>query len=87
MNLFDILKEILVEKKGDLYDHPEFDKAFNVWMIARYLSMRESLLPFAQFINQFGSTLSKKNLYLFLVKIIPKQRSSFIRYMKKKKED
>ena len=58
MTIFDILKDIIKDKSGTLIESSEFESAFNPFMIARYLSMRKSLMPYALWLNQYGTTLS-----------------------------
>ncbi len=90
MTFFDILEDILLKKSnGKLYLDPEFNKAFSGFMIARYLSMRESLLPFAIFMNKLNSlgSFSNEQKYIWAYKNIPKQKNSWIKYISKKKKD
>lgn len=85
MTIFDILKDILQVKSGILHTSDEFEKTFDVFIINRYLSMRDNLLPYTAIINRMNNNLSKENIYLYLVKSIPYQRNSFIQYIKKDK--
>jgi hypothetical protein len=89
LTIFNILNDIIRDKTGELVNNPEFDKEFNTFMLARYLSMRRDLEPFANYLNMYGSVLSKENLYHYLLKNIPKNDQVFIKYIsktKKKKE-
>ena len=59
-------------------------------MLARYLSMRRDLEVYADFLNKYGSVLSKENLYYYLLKNVPRSDQVFIKYIskpKKKKKD
>ena len=85
MTIFDILKDIITDKTGKLSLEPEFEREFNVYMICRYLSMRSSYIIYGEWINQYGTYLTKENQYRFLVKHVPYSKNSFIAYMKKKK--
>lgn len=85
MNLFDCLKEIITEKKGDLYGHPDFSKAWSNYMIVRYLSMDPRFFQIATIANNLQTQLSSKDMYLFLVKHTPYSKNSFIKYITKPK--
>ena len=87
MTLFDILKDVIKEKKGDLHLDPEFDSAFNVFMLARFLSMRKDLIATAQWMNQYGCKMSKENAYRYLLANIPRSSNYFIKYIKKLKKN
>lgn len=87
MNLFTILKDILKDKTGILYDDIEFEKEFDIFMITRYLSMRSDLICYANYLNQYSKLLSKKDLYLFLIQYVPRSNNYFIKYLKKKKKE
>jgi len=87
MNLFDILRDVLKDKTGVLHEDPSFDEAFNVFMIARYLSMRRELMPYASWINVNGRNMSKENIYRFLTKSLPKTNNCYIKYIRKVKKD
>lgn len=84
INFFDILKNILSKGDDSLDEHPDFKKNFSVYMLIRYLSMRDDLLPFALIIQQMVSArISDTNIYKFAYTHIPKTRSTFIKYIKK----
>lgn len=85
MNLFDILKDIITIKTGKLHKHPDFKKGFNRFIIIRYLSMDTRFEKIAEQLNTYSTLkyISDKDLYLIMVKKIPKCNSSFIKYIKK----
>ena len=89
MTIFDILRDVLKDKTGALEDEPSFEKSFNMYMIARYLSMRGDLMPYARFLNVHGRNLTARNAYRFLLESVPRTKNCFIQYIKKpkKKED
>lgn len=87
MTIFDILKDIIKDKTGSLTESSEFESAFNPYMIARYLSMRKSLMPYARWLNQYSSAVSKESQYKFLLQSIPQCNNHFIKYIKKAKAD
>ena len=83
MKPFDVLKDVITEKTGKLLEDPSFDKDFNSFMIARFLSMRSDLMIYGNWINQYGSSLTNENIYRFLLDNIPYSRNSFVHYIKK----
>jgi len=84
MTIFDIIKDVLKEKTGNLIYKEDFGKVFNVYMLARYFSMRVELIPYAQWLNQYGHLMTKENAYKFLVQTVPKTNNCFIKYLKSK---
>ena len=87
MTLFDILKDIIYAKKGDLNESPLFNKAYSNYMIVRYLSMRNEYVKYAQFANKYGSVMNNGEIYKLLVRVVPKSNSPYIKYIKGKKEE
>lgn len=87
MTFFDILQSILSKSGMVNTDDPEFKKNFSVYMFIRYLSMRDSLVPFATIIQQMSKAknLSQKNVYEFAYMHIPKT-NPYIKYISKKKK-
>lgn len=86
MTIFDILKDVLTTKKGNLHESPDFSKVYSNYMLARYLSMRSELIQYGQWLNQYGTVMSSENCYKFLVKMVPKSKVPYIQYLKSKKE-
>ena len=86
MNIFDILGDILLKKGGRLDEDPEFRKIFSGFMLCRYLSMRECLLKYAELLNRYQTSLEPEQLYRMAYNIVPKQKSAFIKYLKKAKK-
>ena len=87
--LFDYLENILKTKSDDLFEKhindPDFESSFSPFMIIRYLSMSKA--PTVRNIileNQlvFERFIGKRELYACLMAIIPRQNSSFIKYLK-----
>jgi hypothetical protein len=84
MTFFDILSDILLKKSGGtLCDHPEFKKVFSSYMLCRYLSMRDSLLKYAELLNRYQTQIDAEQMYRLAYNIVPKQKSGFIKYIKK----
>jgi hypothetical protein len=86
MTIFEILKDVITEKSGNLVNLPDFEKDFNPYMVARWLSMRKDLMDYAKWINKYNGKVSNENIYKFLLDNIPQSKNSFIKYIKKKKE-
>jgi hypothetical protein len=88
-SFFDCLSDILLKYSGgELRKSPEFKKHFSSYMLCRYLSMKESLLPYAEYLNNLQTILSSEQMYILAYNLIPKQKTGFIKYIKKnKKED
>lgn len=86
MNLTDIIKDIRVYKKGDLCDHPSFDKTFNPFGAIRYISMFEDCSEIVLYCNLYQTIWSKKQLYKFLVDTVPQHRYFRVKYISKTKE-
>lgn len=86
-NFFDCMSDILLKlTNGKLYKSNDFDKHFSPFMVCRYLSMSKRLLPYAEYLNTVQTILDKKCFYQLAYSLIPKQKSSFIRYIKKPKK-
>lgn len=88
MTFFDIMKDILVKGNSKEYylEHPEFDKIFSPYMLARYLSMRPNLIKWARVINHLNmSKCTARNVFIFAWDSIPKQDNGYISYIKKDK--
>lgn len=85
--LFDVLANILVGKSEELYEkhiQSENFKDAAKFMVLRYLSM-----SFSEEVRNIVidncitlERMPEKTLYKWLLKSIPKQNSSFIRYIK-----
>lgn len=86
MNTFDILKDIITTKSGKLIEDPDFKKSFNNFMICRYLSMDRRFADQIAQINKLQLLLSSEEMYKYLVKVLPYQKSSFIKYISKPKK-
>jgi len=86
-NFYEIMSDILMKKSGgNMWEDVNFRSSFSSFMLARYLSMREELMPYAQMINKFQSTLEPEQVYKWAYAAIPKQRNGFIKYIAKKKK-
>jgi len=80
MNIFDILNSVSHTKK-DLSKEPDFEKAYNPYMINRYLSMHPETIPYAEMVDLMRD-LPKFIQYRWLLNIIPKEKRYF-KYLKK----
>ena len=89
MNFFDVMKDILTKGNSKEYylEHPDFEKIFSSYMLARYLSMRTDLLPWARLVNHLNlSKATQRNIFIFAWDSIPKQKNGYIPYIKKTKK-
>ena len=86
--LFDYLRNILTDKsevqfKKDIAD-PDFHVSYSVYMVTNYLSMSKSK-DIQDFIMENQLQLEKlpqRQHYRLLLDCIPRQRSSFIQYLR-----
>ena len=87
-NLFDYLNNILCAKNMEMYNkhvaEEGFDVDFKKVVLIRYLSMStDPRIREVVFKNQlFFDRTDCKTLYRYLIKVIPKQKSNFIKYIK-----
>lgn len=86
MTIFQILDDVIRDKTGKLSDDPMFENDFNVFMLARYLSMRRDLVKYADFVNRYSKYLTVLNIYHYLLDNIPRSDRPFIKYISKKKD-
>lgn len=92
---FDILNDILLKKSGgNLHEHNAFHSIMSPFMLARFFSMRDDFIEYADKINEWNNkqTLTPAQIYQWAYHTVPKQRSGYISYIskpkkKKKKED
>ena len=85
MTFFDILKNILNKRIPNMESDLEFSSKFSSYMLVRYLSMREDLLPYAEIIQKFQcSKLDETFVYKWAFRHIPKSKNTFIKYIKSK---
>lgn len=89
MNLFDILDGICFSKKKNLPVNVEDDKAFQPYIVNRWLSMLD---PSAAKIvnatvNRYGHNFSNEELYKMLVEVLPRYKRQKINYIKKPSKD
>lgn len=87
MRIYDIVRDIISDKIGDLSLMPSFDKVFSSYMVARYLSMRPEYLEYAEWVNKYGAILSNDAVYKYLVRHVPRSDSGYVDYIKRKKKD
>jgi len=88
LNIFDILNDIIVTKKGNLLDNVEDEDQFLPYIVCRWLSMYSP--EYAQIINEttnkhYNVFDTKREWYDYLIKILPKGSPGRIHYIKKEK--
>jgi len=80
LTLMEILKEITYHKSDLNFDDPEIFKPYDIFIINKFLSSVEYLLPFVDMINKPG--VDKRDHYQFFKSIIPKNIYS-LRFLKR----
>ena len=88
LNIFEILNDIIVTKKGNLLDNVEDEDQFLPYIVCRWLSMYSP--EYAQIINEttnkhYNVFDTKREWYDYLIKILPKGAPGRIHYIKKEK--
>lgn len=84
MVLFDILKDINLNKSFSLHNQEDFEKTYNSFMINRFLSMNPETVFEAEMLNSIKHT-PKKYQYLFLSTMI-ESKNRYLKYIKQDKE-
>jgi hypothetical protein len=82
VTIFDYLKDIMINKKGDVTAKDPSMSKFNTFMIIRFLSLDDGYLPFLNVVNTFQDNLTKEEAYKMLLLTIPKSRK-FLKFPKK----
>ncbi|MDD4109959.1 MAG: hypothetical protein PHS54_00235 [Clostridia bacterium] len=90
MNIFDQLKDIIVDKQNRLSENIDDEKEFIPFMMQRWLSFYSP--QFAQIVNYSTNMLwkaidEKGVWYKLFTGIIPRSRFKNIKYIKKNKEE
>ena len=85
-SFFDCLADILLKiSGGNLYTYNGFKKHFSKVMICRYLSMKQSLMDYAEYLNKVQYNLTNEQFYILVYNLIPQQKTGYIKYIKKNK--
>jgi len=84
MDIFSVLKDINMTKSFKAHKEDDFNKAYDPFMINRYLSMSPETVFDANFMNRYYS-LPKHVQYLFLSSSIEK-KDRFLKYVKSDRE-
>lgn len=87
--MYEIVINILMKYSDDLYKAENFDKLFIPYILCRYISMKQNLMPIAEYLSKINSTakLTKVQFYKLAYNLIPKQQSGFIKYILKKEKN
>lgn len=81
---FDCLSDILLKYSGgELINAENFKKCFSPYMLCRYLSMKSDLIEYAEYLNYLQGVLTAEQFYILAYKLIPKQKTGYIKYIKK----
>ena len=83
--MYEIIVNILAKYSDNLYEAENFNSLFSPFVTCRYLSMRNELIPYAEYLSTVysNSKLTNVEFYKLCYNLIPKQKNSFIRYIKK----
>ena len=89
MNVFDLIRDVIAQKKGTLLDDPDNAIAFKPYLMQRWVSFFNN--GFAKLANESSNRLypvfgQKEMWYKFFLVVIPKMRFHKIRYIKKIKD-
>lgn len=79
-NMFDILKDVNMNKSFQLHKREDFNKQYNPFMVNRFLSMGFDTVFEANFMNRYYN-LPKHVQYLFLSSAIDK-KNRFLKFIK-----
>ena len=87
--MFCIMINILAKCSDNLYEAEDFYKYFSPYVLCKYLSMREDLMPYGEYLSTVFSTAKLTNLqfYKLAYQLIPKKKFLFIKYLKSQKEE
>lgn len=89
MTIFDILKGILFKKDPNLLDNIDDGKAFQPFLVNRWISMHseKDATIINETVNRYGQVFTNKaDLYKFMVNVFPEYRFKRINYIKKVKD-
>ena len=87
--MYEIVINILMKYSDNLYQAENFDKLFIPYILCRYISMKQNLMPIAEYLSKVNSTakLTKEQFYKLAYNLIPKQQNSFVKYILKKEKN
>ncbi len=88
--LFDVLSDILFNKRGDQLQSVDNEVDINPYMLNRWISMHSPECAFIvnEYNNKWWSVLQNKNdWYRFNLSVIPRYRPSKISYIKKSSKE
>jgi hypothetical protein len=85
LTIYEYLKDIYTTKSGTLCDRDDFNNTFVPYIIIRFISMRKDSLHVAALANHYQTSMTKKQMYKFLVATVPHSKNSFVKYIAKPK--
>jgi len=90
MNIFDLIQDVLRDKKGDVFEDIEQEKEFSPYLLQRWLSMYSP--SFAILLNEtvncyWKAFETKQEWYKYFIAIVPKSSFKRIQYIKKEKKE
>lgn len=83
--LSEFVSDIVREKSGTLLDVPENELQFSPYMVQRFLSMFSGAMCHIlnETTNKVLSSMEKKEIYRLMLCVVPPQKKTFARYLKK----
>ena len=86
--MWELVADILLKVSGHLDEAEDFNKKFSPYLLCRYLSMKDNLFKYAEFLNVINSNskLTNSQFYKLAYSLIPKQNNSYIKYIKKREK-
>lgn len=89
MNIFDVLKDIIETKNGDMLDNFDNLQEFQPYIVCRWLSMYGE--DYAQLLDStvnevYPGIESKEMWYKLLMAVVPQGKYRFTQYIKKPKQ-
>jgi len=79
-HFFEFLNQISHKKNPEFFDD-ETKKDWSTYMVLRYLSMDEMLLPMVNLVQQYAGILDNREMYDLLLEVIPRKKR-FFKYVK-----
>lgn len=83
--MWELVSDVLLKISGKLDKAEKFQKVFSPYMLCRWLSMRQELMPYVDLLNTINtnSGLTNQQFYKLAYQLIPRQKNDYIKYIKK----
>lgn len=77
LSFFDFINDIRKSKTTTMLDSEENHTAWNTFMVLQGLSMKDADIPICNFFNKYMGSMTKKQMYIALTHLIPKDTSFY----------